>query len=130
MTLRPYSTRRAAREAEAHDSLEALIVRVNGLCEFCGEPGCDEHHIANGQNRGLSLGLDYSRVWSCRPCHGLVHELPKPHAVGIAMAALRRSRPENFRLNDFYRLIARRFPDEALIERWRQILMAKTQSSF
>lgn len=125
--MKPKSPRRQRLETATLDARLALIELTDGRCEWCQRPGCHEHHIANGQNRGLSLGKLFSVVWLCESCHRDLHELPKRHAVCIALALLRNSRPCDYNLEAFYKLIARRFPSEADVERWwERMLSART----
>lgn len=117
--IRPYSDRRRKREAEARPIRQALRDRV-GACEWCldANRGLQVHEIARGQFRQDAQDEPFATLVLCAACHQDLHELPAPHAVCIALALLRYSRPEDFSLERFYQLTARRWPLESLVERW------------
>ncbi len=129
--LRPYSTRRIARNIEANPW--RTLLRMRGQCEWClsDRNGLQVHEIARGQHRPEALDKPFATILLCAACHRDLHELPAPHAVCIGLALLRYNRPDDYHLEHYYRLTNRRWPSEELVESWwRRILMGKTQSSF
>lgn len=127
--MRRQSLKAAKRQREALDSRLWLIERTGGACDWCARPGAHEHHVANGQNRGLSLGKLFAVCWVCADCHRELHDLPKRASVCIGLALIRYHRQDQYDLEAFYKLIARRFPSEEMIEHWWQrMLIGKTRT--
>jgi len=116
--MKPTSPHTAARQRAAENSRLWLIERTNGQCDWCARAGCHEHHVANGQNRGLSLGKLFAVCWLCLDCHNELHAMPKRVAVCIGLALIRYHRADVYDLEKFYKLIGRRYPSEEDIEAW------------
>jgi hypothetical protein len=127
--VRRISPRRQLRNEEAAPWRMELLAA--GACDWCSSNrGLAIHEIARGQNRGLALDKPFACCLLCERCHADIHELPAAHAVCIGLALLRYNRPEAYHLEHYYRLTARRWPSEEMIERyWRRILNGKTQGA-
>ena len=123
MTLRRLSARRRRRITEAEPWRTEL--RAQGWCDWCASDrhGLDIHEVSGGATRGLELDKPFSTNLLCRRCHDDLESLPKSHAVCIGLALIRYRRPESYNLEWFYRLTARRWPSEELVERWWQRML-------
>jgi hypothetical protein len=122
MTLPRFSPRRrAALPAEAAFR-EQLVNRCNGRCEFCGQPGTDQHELGRGPLRQLCRCCWFAVLYLCRACHRVLDErLASDDAQKCGLAILRRSRPEDFDLAAFNRVINPRAPNritEAEVNDW------------
>ncbi len=117
--MKQVSPKRAALNAAVEPYRQSLRQRV-GKCEWCinTDSGLIVHEIARGQFRADALDKPFATLVLCAACHQDLHELPAPHAVCIGLALLRYSRPEDFNIERFYQLTARRWPSEELISRW------------
>jgi hypothetical protein len=121
--MRRVSLKRQHRNREAAPVRDAL--RSLGRCEWCSTDRhkLDVHEVANGASRGAALDQLYALLLLCRRCHDDLHRLPKDAAVCIGLALIRNSRPEHYSLDSFYKITARRWPDESTVEIWwRRIL--------
>ena len=129
--MRKVSLKRQAINEAASPWREKL--RAQGYCDWCGNDrdGLDVHEICGGTTRALELDKPFSTNLLCRPCHTDIESFRKEHAVCIGLALLRYRREESFNLEWFYRLTARRWPSEQLIEHWwRRMLLGETQKGF
>ncbi len=119
--MRKISPKRAALLATVEPIRNALRERV-AVCEWClhGDRVLQVHEIARGQFRQDALGKPFASLVVCAACHQDLHDLPAAHAVCIGLALLRYSRPEDWSLERFYQLTARRWPDEDMVDRWWQ----------
>ena len=128
--MRRISARRAALIERASPYREAL--RDTCVCEACGQPTIDGevHEVCCGTGlRELQLDKPFSSLLLCPGCHRpLLHDLPKAHGVAIGLALIQRSRPGDSNREHFFRLMARRWPDEALIDRWERILNVRART--
>jgi len=123
------SDKRRALEVTIEPWLQKL--RALGRCEFCGsEIGLQVHEVSGGPTRIQERGEPFSTVLLCSDmphsndhgCHQIIERLPKADAVAIALCLIRRSRPQDYRIEAFFRLQARRWPSEKLIAAWWRIL--------
>lgn len=51
----------------------ALVERASGLCEACGGPGVDMHHLLSGNGSRRALEALDTVILLCRGCHDAVH---------------------------------------------------------
>ena len=116
--MRTVSKRRQALNSDVEHWRTKL--RAVGYCEWCGSDrhGLEIHEVSGGSTRALELDKPFSTVLLCERCHADLESLPKNHAVCIGLALIRYSRPEDYSLDSFYRLTARRWPDEGLVSQW------------
>ncbi len=127
--MRKVSPKRAALLATVEPIRNALRERV-AVCEWClnTDSGLCVHEIARGQHRSVALDKPFATLVLCDDCHRDMHDLPAAHAVCIGLALLRYSRPEDWSLERFYQLTARRWPDELMVDRyWMRLLAGKTK---
>jgi len=115
--MRPISPKTAARLADCRDWRKALVREV-GRCELCGHdprrvrPGgiawaLHVHEIARGRNRQKALDKRYAVLVVCWRCHEerLSSRAAWPEARQLA--ALKRSRPFDYDLEAYNRLVSR-----------------------
>lgn len=50
-------------------------LNANGLCEICGRPGDDAHHVIRRRFKSI-ITLPANGLWLCRECHIWVHNNP------------------------------------------------------
>lgn len=127
--MRRVSRKTAARKKAVEPYRETLVLNV-AQCEWCSSPnhGLSVHEIARGCHRQAALDKPFATLVLCDDCHRDLHELPSIHAICIGLALLKSSRPEDFSLEAFYKLTARRWPAEDLVERWYvRILAARSR---
>lgn len=100
-------------------------LRAQGFCDWCsGERnGLDIHEVCGGVTRAQELNKPFSTCLLCRPCHRDLEAMKKEHAVCIGLALIRYRRPESYSLSNFYRLTARNWPSELLVEHWFQRML-------
>ncbi len=103
--MRRVSLKRQARNREAASFRSAL--RAIGRCEWCGIVcgELDPHEIASGPLRQAALDKPYAVILLGRACHNLLHRMAKDDSQRAALAILKRSRPEDFDLTAFNKLV-------------------------
>ena len=88
-----------------------------GTCEWCGYTcAVEEHHIAQGCDRGQALDNPACIIWLCRPCHTTIQGIRDTRLIGLAILKCRR--PFDYSLAEFYRVTRRRWPDERDVNLW------------
>lgn len=126
--MRRISKKRQKRQAEAKPIRDALIRKV-GECEICGASpsrpkhglpwNCSQlccHEIANGPHRQAALDKPFAILVLCWNCNGqkVTDKGKWPEARQLAVLA--RSRPEDFDLAAFCRLINPNAPDRVTLQ--------------
>jgi hypothetical protein len=126
--MRSNTPARRALNAAAAEWREELRNSV-GRCEFCGQwvRALSVHEVARGNGiRPKALRAEYAVLVLCvdldSACHRTLERLAGDDQRALGLALLRRSRPEDYDLERFYRLTARRFPSAELVELWRKRL--------
>lgn len=128
--MRSVSKKRRRRNDEVREWRRALVRRV-GRCEICGyyptylqrtPRRMDVHEICRGPNREKALDQACAVLCVCSACHDgpLASRAEWPEARQLA--ALKRSRPEDYSLAQYNALVARgpnRITDED-VARWMQ----------
>ena len=117
MGMKPFSKKRAARNADCREFRRSLIAEV-GHCELCGHdprrvrPGniawaLAVHEIARGCHRHKALDQRYAVLVVCWRCHEerLSSRAEWPEARQLA--ALKRSRPGDYDLAAYNALVGR-----------------------
>ncbi len=106
--LRRESKKHAARRRACAPFRRELIRKV-GRCEKCGRrwwavDKLDPHEIARGAHRQKALDKPFAVLIVCRQCH---EEFDDTHAWPYArqLALLKRSRPEDYDLTAFVKLL-------------------------
>jgi hypothetical protein len=128
--MRRTSPKRQQRITEAAPWRTEL--RAQGFCDWCSSDrnGLEIHEVSGGSTRGLELDKPFSTNLLCAACHRDLEALPKNHAVCIGLALIRYRRPESYNLEHYYRLTARRWPDESLVEIWwTRLLLGQTTTT-
>jgi hypothetical protein len=117
--MKAIGTKRRKLNAAVDPWRNALRLRV-GKCEWCGSDrnGLAVHEIARGPNRAAALDKPFAVLVLCAACHRDLHELPGAHAVCLGLALLRYNRPQNYHLENFFRLAGRRWPPVEIIDLW------------
>lgn len=117
-TMRKVSKKRAKRNAQAKPFRDELRDRV-GHCEICGHDpkrvrfgaiawALHVHEIARGTaNRHKAMDKAYATLVVCFPCHSGPLESRELWPEERQLAALRRSRPNDYSLADYNTLVAR-----------------------
>lgn len=111
--MKDISPKRRKRLAETSDFRADFRERMQ-LCEWCGKPGTEIHEIANGASRSAALDQLYAILLLCASCHKELHAMPK----AAALAVLQISRPFEYSLAGYWRLIDRMHPDQAAVDHW------------
>lgn len=129
--MRRTSLKRQQLNREADPWRRALIASV-GRCEFCGcrlsifgdELPLQVHEISRGCDRGQSIDKAYAVLVLCaanpgrESCHDVLHRLGGQDQRALGLALLKRSRPGDFDLESYYRLVDRRFPHIEDVDLW------------
>jgi hypothetical protein len=116
--MRRISKKTAARKAKCRPFREQLKRDV-GHCEICGhDPSrakrgyvawaldvLDIHEIARGTHRSKAMNKRYALLVVCRYCHMERLSDPAEWPKARQLAALRRSRPEDYNLAAFNALV-------------------------
>jgi 5-methylcytosine-specific restriction endonuclease McrA len=48
---------------------ELRIKHAKGMCEYCGHPGSELHHVFGGRGKRKDLESFETVVWLCSECH-------------------------------------------------------------
>ena len=97
----------------------AILDACLGLCEACGKPGEEFHHVARGACKTTDLCCV---LYLCRACHNLWHRTDGETQRAVCLALLELSRPQHADLERYYQLTHRRFPSRACVAAWRAVL--------
>ena len=116
--MRPYTKKRAARNRECREWRRQLIREV-GRCEICGYcPAFRQllgwelyslvvHEIARGPNREKAQDKGYATLVVCGACHEDKVSSKKEWPESRQLAALKRSRPQDYDLAAYNKLVGR-----------------------
>lgn len=121
--MKRLSDKRRARLVDAAVWREKLIERVR-RCEFCGvhRASLAVHEIARGTSRDAALDQRYAVLVLCDWCHGALHRMAGDDQRALGLALLQRSRPFDYSLPSFWKLIGRNFPDGSDVRLWSRRL--------
>ena len=90
---------------------------MSDACEFCSEfHPLEQHHIAQGVDRAAAGDNPACSIWICQDCHTWIQGVRDCRPIGLAIIKIRR--PDDYDLEEFYRVTNRRFPDAASVKKW------------
>lgn len=115
--MRQWSKKRQQRWREVEEWRSRFKAEI-GMCEVCRKHKAPEyldgHELCIGSLRQKALDQRWCVLVVCRPCHTMLESLTIPQQLAYLLL----SRPEDYDLDEYYRLCQRRWPDHESVFEW------------